>query len=140
MADTFSLISSTTLSNTSSAVTFSSIPQNFTDLFLSASVRSDSVGTTIHDFTYRLNGLSTSVYSKTQLTGSGSGGGTGYRQTTTKFAVENSMPGASATANTFGAIEVYIPSYTATQNKTIGHFGVSENNATLAVVNAMAGY
>lgn len=138
MANTYTLISSNTLSSSAASVTFSSIPSTYTDLVLRASVRSDSAGTTVHDFTYRINGLTTSVYSKTQLTGDGTTAAS-YRQTTTRFALENTLDGASATSNTFGNIEIYIPSYTASQNKPIGNFGVSENNATLSGINAMAG-
>jgi len=138
MATTYTLISSTTLTSTSTSVVFSSIPSTYTDLVLRASVRSDSAGTTVHDFTYRINGLTTSVYSKTQVTGNGTAAQS-YRQTTTRFFFENMLDGASATANTFGNLEIYIPSYQAAQNKPIGNFGVSENNATLAGINAMAG-
>lgn len=138
MANTYKLISSTTLSSTSASVIFSSIPSSYTDLVLKASIRSDSVGTTVHDLTYRINDLTTSVYSKTQLTGNGTAAQS-YRQTTTRFVFENMLDGASATTNTFGNIEIYFPSYQAAENKPIGHFGVSENNATLAGINAMAG-
>lgn len=138
MANTYTLISSNTLSSSAASVTFSSIPATYTDLVLRASVRSDSVGTTIHDFTYRINGSSATAYSKTQLTGNGTSAAS-YAQYTTRFILENTLDGASATANTFGNIEIYIPSYTASQFKPIGHFGVSENNATLAGINTMAG-
>lgn len=138
MANTYRLISGTTLSSTSASVIFSGIPSSYTDLVLRASIRSDSAGTTVHDFTYRINGLTTSIYSKTQLTGNGTAAQS-YRQTTTRFGFENVLDGASATANTFGNIEIYFPSYQAAQNKPIGHFGVSENNATLAGINATAG-
>ena len=136
---TYTLISSTTLSSTSASVVFSSIPSTYTDLAIRASVRSDSAGTTVHDFTYRINGLTTSIYSKTQVTGNGSAAQS-YRQTTTRFIFENMLDGASATTNTFSNLEIYIPSYAAAYNKQIPHFGVSENNATLSGINAMAGY
>jgi hypothetical protein len=138
MANTYTLISATTLSSTSTSVVFSSIPQTYTDLVLRASIRSDSSGTTVHDFVYRINGLTTSVYSKTQLTGNGTAAQS-YRQTTTRFIFENMLDGASATANTFGNVEIYFPSYKSSSVKTAGHFGVSENNATLAGINTMAG-
>jgi hypothetical protein len=32
-------------------------------------------------------------------------------------------------ANTFGSAEIYIPSYTASQNKPLSTFGVVENNS-----------
>ena len=37
---------------------------------------------------------------------------------------------ATATNNTFANFEIYIPSYTAIQNKPSSAFGVAENNAT----------
>jgi hypothetical protein len=43
------------------------------------------------------------------------------------------IPGSSATANTFGSGEVYIPNYTSSNNKSSSADGVSENNSALAV-------
>lgn len=41
---------------------------------------------------------------------------------------------ASATSNTFGSMEIYIPNYTASTNKPINHISVSENNAQNAEI------
>lgn len=138
MPNTYTLISSNVLTSTSTSVIFSSIPSSYKDLVLRASVRSDSAGTTVHDFVYRLNGSSATVYYKTQLTSNGTAAQT-YTQSTTRFIFENMLNGASSTSNTFSNLEIYIPSYTASQFKAVSHNGVSENNATLAGINSMAG-
>jgi hypothetical protein len=43
------------------------------------------------------------------------------------------------TTNTFSNGELYIPSYTASQNKPVGIFAVTENNATTALMGITAG-
>ena len=45
----------------------------------------------------------------------------------------------TATSNTFGTFEIYLPSYTASQNKPFSGFGVAETNATNTRIGAVAG-
>ena len=68
MAATYTPIASITLGATAASVTFSSIPQTYTDLVLVGSV-SATAGL---DYWYRLNSDSASNYSNTRLTGDGS--------------------------------------------------------------------
>jgi hypothetical protein len=44
------------------------------------------------------------------------------------------VDGATATANTFGSTEIYIPSYTVSQNKPLSIFSVQENNTSSAFI------
>ena len=46
--------------------------------------------------------------------------------------------GATATANTFSNAELYIPSYTASQNKPASFFGAQEDNSTTANIFLLA--
>jgi len=68
MAATYTPIASITLGATASSVTFSSIPQTYTDLVLVGSVNT----TAGLDYWYRLNSDTASNYSNTRLSGDGS--------------------------------------------------------------------
>jgi hypothetical protein len=111
----------------SSTLTFSNIPQGYTDLKLNFSVRNtgdfNTVGLTI-------NGVSTNQTAR-RLSGNGSAAGT-----STYTEVQNNPSGA--TTNTFGNGSIYIPNYTLSNNKSISIDVVSENNATLAYANLEA--
>jgi hypothetical protein len=90
---------------------------------------------------YTLNGNTGSNYSVTTLISNGS---TAVSNRTTSAANIRAgwQDGDTATANTFGSAEIYIPSYTATQNKPTSNFSVAENNSSTAAdayINANAG-
>jgi hypothetical protein len=128
---TYTLISSNVLSSSAASVTFSAIPSTYTDLVLRYSGRTDAAAT--YDFLLLgINGLSTTIYSDTTLYGNGGGASAlSTRGTsTTKFrAPRFGLDGSTATASTFSNGEVYIPSYTVSQNKPVSAFSVMENNA-----------
>jgi hypothetical protein len=119
------------LASTQASITFSSIPQTFTDLYLLLSVRPDAATT---DIQISFNG-NTSNFSRKQLfgTGSSAGGGNGADR------YIGSNPNSSYTANTFGNHSVYISNYTANQGKTYSADSVAENNATTSVQVILAG-
>ena len=138
MPSTYTLISSNVLSSSAASVTFSAIPSTYTDLMLRVSVRLVAgSGSTIQDLIVKFNGTTTN-YSITQLTGDGSTAASGRISNTTRILLSNVVDG-DATSNTFGSVEIYVPSYTASQNKPVSAFGASENNATLAGLSATAG-
>lgn len=136
MANTYMLISSNTLVSNTTSVTFSSIPSTYTDLVLRISARSAEVAT-ITSIELEFNGTASS-YSFTRLRGDGSAASSSRASSQTQLTV-GTIPAASATSNTFGNIEVYIPSYTVSQNKPISSFNVGENNATAADIYTHAG-
>jgi hypothetical protein len=72
---TYTPISSQTLSANTTTVTFSGIPQTYTDLVIVANYNN----TTSVDMFIRFNGITTNVYSDTQLYGNGSSAAS-YRQ------------------------------------------------------------
>ena len=138
MATTYTLINSNVLSSSAASVTFSSIPATYTDLVIRCSGRSDSSFSAALDLYVSFNG-STATYSRTVLRAFGTtadsstGSGSAYWTL-------SGVPGTPATSNTFGSVEIYIPSYTVSQNKPIGVVSVIENNsATVNRINAIAG-
>jgi hypothetical protein len=128
---TYTLISSNVLTSSAASVTFSAIPATYTDLVVKYSGRTDAAAT--YDFLQlRINGLSTTIYSDTVLYGNGGGGATLSTRGTSVaqfYAPRFGLDGNTATASTFSNGEIYIPSYTVSQNKPLSAFSVMENNA-----------
>ena len=117
------------------SVTFNSIPQTgYTDLKLVFSTRGTQSALYDGTFLY-FNGSNTSVSGKV-LTGSGAAAGSANPTTALGY-FDGS--GATATANTFGNGEVYIPNYTSSNYKSISGDTVSENNGTNAYSALSAG-
>lgn len=145
-ANTYTLISSNVLASSAASVTFSSIPATYTDLVLRLSTRGDNA--TIWNNYLRLKINATSALSSiTYIAGTGAAassftasgiGSTGFYPITNAAGSVMSNS-AGNTASTFDNIEIYIPSYTATQNKPLSTFGVAEQNATTAYIVAGAG-
>jgi hypothetical protein len=135
---TYTLISSNVLASSAASVTFSSIPATYTDLVLRMSIRYD--GSLVYGSTeIKLNSDSASNYSRTTLRGDGTSAVSERGSSNSVLLFPRSITGDTATANTFSNTEIYIPSYTASQNKPIAGFGVGENNATAANIAANAG-
>jgi hypothetical protein len=130
MPNTYTLISSNTLSSSAASVTFSAIPNTYTDLVLRMSVRSDN-GATFENPRVFLNGDTANNYSYINLLSDGTGptSGAGSNSGNGVFLIREGT-GNTATSNTFSNTEIYIPNYLSTTSKQICSFGVSENNAT----------
>ena len=137
MANTYNLIASNTLSSSAASVTFSAIPSTYTDLVLRVSARSDRADVT-DSLLLNINGLTTSIYSNTNLFGNGATASSNRLSAQSNAYLSYIVDAASNTSNTFGNIEIYIPSYTASQNKPVSTFGAREDNSTTAVVNSVA--
>jgi hypothetical protein len=141
MASTYTLISSNVLSSSAASVTFSSIPSTYTDLVLRFSARVDgAVGNS--NGKLQFNGdTSTANYSYTFLQGNGSAASSSNNPTGVIGYIQISRyaDGASATANTFSNVELYIPSYTASQKKPIYYYAAQEDNTTTAYLFSLAG-
>ncbi len=136
MANTYTLIASNTLSTTAASVTFSSIPATYTDLVLKFLVRSDESGATRSNIIMKINGT-TANYSYTRLIGNGSTASSSRVSSGAEFDLGD-ISGAAGTSNTFTSGELYIPSYTASQNKPISSFLAQENNTTSAFIRPYA--
>ena len=137
MATTYTLIASNTLSSSAASVTFSAIPNTFTDLVLKISNRV-STATLDSNATITFNGITTNTHSITYLYGNGASAASGRFSNFSSIIAAYATQGTSSTSNTFTNWEVYIPSYTASQNKALSIFSALENNATTAYLNTGA--
>ena len=126
---TYTLISSNVLSSSTTSVTFSSIPATYTDLVVRASIRSVANGTNIR---VKVNNLTTSIYSSTFVFGDSTTAYSGRKSTATYLILDDNSVPNSSTASTFNSFELYLPSYTASQNKPLASFYTQENNASTA--------
>ncbi len=130
MPNTFTLISSVTVGSGGSAnMSFTSIPNTYTDLCVKFSGRS-STGFNAADIYLTLNGSSTSYTGKYLMKDSSDATPVSSTSATTKFLV-GFVPATQATASAFGSAEIYIPSYTSSNNKSISVESVTENNANI---------
>ena len=128
MADTFVKIATVTVgAGGASSIEFTSIPNTYTDLCVKVSTRQNGSNVD-NNTTIAFNG-SSSGFSTRALYGTGSGAGSFTASVSTESHIGYS-PGANATSNTFGNIEVYIPNYTGSTNKSISADGVAESNTT----------
>lgn len=116
-----------------SNITFSSIPQTYTDLQITLSGRTTNTSTP-GDGPYiimRMNS-STSGYVDRILVGSGSAVVSQSFTTNDALLLKTMVNPGSATANTFSSTQIYIPNYAGSSNKSVSSDGVYENNATNA--------
>lgn len=129
MANTYTLIASATASGTTTTtVTFSSIPQTYTDLLFVVNARTNRAGN-FDELLLRFNSDSATNYSAIHMSANA---GTATSQlvssnTSLRFA---SINGNTTTSNVFSNTEIYIPNYTGTANKPISTSTVVETNDT----------
>ena len=122
MATTYTLISSATVGSGGAAnIEFTSIPATYTDLLVKVSGRTTGTNTTVY---YDYNST-TSNQSSIRLYDSN---GTAGSDTQTRQTIQ--MPDSTYTATTFGNIEIYIPNYAGSNNKSSSVDSVNENNST----------
>lgn len=132
MATTYTLISSVTVgSGGAASISFTSIPATYTDFLVKGSVRTNrSDGSDWVSITLSSGG----AYTQKTLIGDGS-----------SAVSDSSVPtgmvtdGNTATSNTFGSFELYLPNYTGSNAKSFSLDSISENNATGAYAQLFAG-
>lgn len=127
------LIASTVLGSDTASITFSDIPQTFDDLLLVGSIRSARSGQRRDSLNVSFNS-STSSFSGRHLRGSGSAASSA---TTTRFIGE--VPAATATASAFASLELIVPNYTGSANKSFSVTCAQEDNQAEAYIDAVAG-
>lgn len=136
MANTYKLIEAKTLNTNQTSITFTSIPQTYSDLIIKTSTRnlaSNSSGLNLY-FNSTTPGseyLELRVYG----TGSATGGDTGN----SSISITSQGGGGGYTANTFGNTEFYIIDYTSNYHKSVYAYGVPENNATSTLIMQTSG-
>jgi hypothetical protein len=125
MANTYTLIEAKTLGSSTASISFTSIPQTYTDLKLLISARASA------DMTYAIGfNSSTSNYSGRSLRGSGSAVA-GYL--TTAYSYGSTAIGLgyiNSVASTFTNCEIYISNYTSSNNKSLSMDNVQEQNVS----------
>ena len=137
MATTCKLIAKTTLGSAASSIEFTSIPGTYTDLLCVASARSSFTSASVHFrvVDIRPNGATTNLSSR-QLYGAGSTAGSESFASNIYAYITNN----SGTTSTFGAIEIYIPNYAGSTNKSISVTSLAESNdASKNIMSALAG-
>ena len=131
---TMTLIETKTLGTGAAQIEFTSIPATYTDLLLVVSGRSSRSGTYVDDIRLYFNGANSNLSARF-LDGSGSA----FGSNSLAVGFLGAIPAATATANTFGNLAVYIPNYTSSSNKSYSADVVQENNATDSYMEITAG-
>jgi hypothetical protein len=116
MANTYELIAQSVLVSTTATVTFSSIPQTYSDLVIRASVR-QSIANNYQNFDYTINGVTTADYDYYAFYGNSLTGPTGASSFSSTASFAGYTNAASSPANTFSNSEIYFPNYTNTSYK-----------------------
>ncbi len=132
------LIQHLTVASATSAVSFSSIPQTYTDLKLVISARGNNGGAYANT-SMNFNG-STSGYADKLLYGTGSGSANSQNTVFTSGAFIGDIPAGAVYANTFSNQEIYITNYKDTNNYK-GYWTTSahEDNQTAAFLEVDTG-
>jgi hypothetical protein len=138
MADeTYTLIQKTTVTSAgASSISFTNIPPTFTDLVVMCSLRNETNGTAQSGWV-KFNGSSTG-YAHKYLGGDGASAGSAGDASATRIYI-GQVDGATATANTFANVSIYIPNYTSANYKSVSIDGVQETNDTTAYATLSAG-
>ena len=125
MANTYEIIAKTTVgSGGASSIDFTSIPSTYTDLKLVLSTRNSRAdGPFFATLQISFNGVTTnrsrrSLYNASGTVASDSGSD-----------IISVGTSSSATANTFDNIEIYIPNYASSNNKSISIDSTTESNS-----------
>lgn len=136
MISTYEKIASVTVGSGGAAnIEFTSIPGTYDDLILVASLRGDNATIAVGSrITYNNNAAN---YSERLLYGDGTSALSANRTGTYTVWGGNAV-GSTATASTFSTVEIYIPNYAGSTNKSASHISMTENNATAAQIYADA--
>ena len=126
--ETMTKLATTTLSANTASVTFSSIPQGYTDLKVLISGR--TTGTSGRGYIVFSFNSSTGVYDRIWAAGYDGTQTTSARTTSETYGFFGTVPDANATASTFGNAQFYITNYTSNNLKSYTIDAVAENNST----------
>lgn len=126
MAKSYAYIGETVVgSGGTTGITFSSIPQTYTDLLLKISFRTNRAEP--NDYLMLKFNSTTSGYSDKNLYKSSTTVGAEANNSTT-YGFSYGLNGNTSTSNSFGSLEIYIPNYTSSNYKNWYGSGATENN------------
>jgi hypothetical protein len=123
------LIETKTLGAAAASISFTSIPQTFTDIFVLVSARRSTTGANAV-----ISFNSGGTYTRRSLLGNGS---SVFSETNSGDEVAATPSGAAA--NTFGNASIYIPNYAGSAQKSYSVDSVNETNATSNDIIIVAG-
>jgi hypothetical protein len=128
MANTYVAIATVTVgSGGASSIDFTSIPATYTDLLCVLSHRSNgAVAGSSWALGMKINGVTTNRTYR-RLEGFD---GTNVASDNGSTDLVGLIQGDSSTASTFGSLQVYIPNYAGSNNKSYSVEGVTENNSS----------
>ena len=130
MATTYEIIASVTVgSGGAASISFTSIPQTYTDLVVKFSLRTDIAGAGPYNVALRVNGSSSSIYNTKRLYGFNTSVSS-FNSTAADTTLAGLTNAAGDTANTFGNSEIYLPNYTSSNYKSGSTDAVQENNGS----------
>lgn len=128
MPNTFTKIASVTIGSSGpSSIDFTSIPSTYTDLQIVLSQRGTNAAAIESNF-IRFNLDDTGSYDYTAILAQT--GLSAQSATNQTYFLSYSLSGGTSTANTFGSMQIYIPNYAGSSNKSISLDAVAENNTT----------
>lgn len=132
MANTFVKIATITASSPVNVVSFTGIPQTYTDLKLCVSARA-TTNSANQGVYLQFSADGNTVYSQTVLRSDGSSVSS-FRVSASNAITTNEIPNTLNTTATFSNTEFYIPGYAGSTNKQIIVDGVKESNATTTAI------
>ena len=138
MPDTYTLLEKVVVgAATASSVSFTSIPQTYTDLCVVMSTRH---GRAVNSSSLRLriNSDTGANYSNLMLQGDGTNI-TNIKNSGSTSIIYFYGDGSTATANTFSNVQLYFANYSGSNYKSISIDSTAENNGGLAPVNINSG-
>ena len=127
--ETMTKLGTVSLSGTQASVTFSNIPQNYTDLKVVISGRCDSTSGFPETVNLRFNGSSASEYTWRGLFSVTATPGSNGDTSVTLIRAGN-VNSVAQTANTFSNTEIYIPNYAGSTNKSVSIDAITETNGS----------
>ena len=138
MANTYEAIATVEVgSGGATDIDFTSIPGTYTDLLVYLSGRRTTSGGT--DVAVQFNGDTAGNYSWRMLYGDGASAVSQNLSSQSSINRVGRICNSTDTASTFGSNFIYIPNYTSSNVKSTSTDGVSENNATTALAQIVAG-
>jgi hypothetical protein len=139
MANTYTLIEAKALTTTTTDITFTSIPQTYTDLKLVYSARSNAnTGSEGYDSVFYFNGAQSNRTSKV-LRGDGSIASSNTIDEAATFRLLRAIEPNNYTGSVFSNVEIYVPNYTNSNYKSFNVDAVVENNDTITGMSLIAG-